>query len=139
MKRLVLMSFAAMMLAATAFAPVAMAATGDVEIQSVTLGTGGTVVITGTIECTEGMQYVVYGDVRQTTGNRTYNIGYYQYPETGYYASCQTTGPEPFTATAVGEKPFRKGDVLVRTQAFVCDPTGFCSGAPYVYQEFRIH
>ena len=38
MKRLALLSFAAMMLAATAFAPVAMAETGDVEIQSVFAG-----------------------------------------------------------------------------------------------------
>ena len=137
MKRLALLSFAAMMLAATAFAPVAMAATGDVEIQSVTLGTGGTVDLTGTIECTEGMYYVVYGEVRQTTGNRPYNQGYFQSPETGNYVACQTNGPEAFTATAVGAKPFKKGDVLVRTTAAVCDFSS-CRSTPSVYQEFRL-
>jgi hypothetical protein len=139
MKRLALLSVFSLMLAATVFAPVAMAQEpGDIDIQSVTLGTGGTAVVTMTIECTQGMQYQVFGEVRQTTGNRPYNTGFFGYPDTGQLALCQTTGTETFSTTVIGERPFRKGTVLVRMQAYVCDPTGLCRYTPNVYEEFRI-
>ena len=128
MKRLALLCLAAMMLAATVFAPAAIAATGDVEIQSVRLGTGGTAVVTATIECTQGMYYQVYTEARQTTGNRPYNVGGGQYPASGNLATCPTSGQDTFTTTVVGERPFKKGNILVRTQALVCDP--YCEYRP---------
>jgi hypothetical protein len=141
MKRLALLSLAALMLAATAFAPVAMAQElGDVEVQSATLGTGGTAVLTGTIQCTEGWQYRVYAELRQTTGNRPYNFGFDAYPDQGGpYATCQTTGPETFTITVAGERPYKKGAALVRTTAEVCEPSfSFCQSARSDFQELKI-
>jgi hypothetical protein len=131
MKRLALLSFAALMLAATVFAPVAMAQEpGDVELQSATLGTGGTVVITGTIQCTEGWLYSIYVEARQTTGNRPYNSGSWFYPDNGS-GTCQTSGPETFTVNIVGSKPFKKGTVLVREQTNWCTPdASFCETRP---------
>src|SRR5829696_2702252 len=140
MKRLALLSFAAMMLAATAFAPVAMADTGDVEIQSVSQGTGGTVVITGTIHCYQGYPYQVFAEVWQTTGNKPYNVGYGQYPPDGSSAICSTSGQDTFTITVIGQKPFKNGAVLLRTSSFACDPFTGCRYSPWSsFEEFRIH
>jgi hypothetical protein len=139
-KRLVLLSSAAMMLAATVFAPVAVAQEpGDIDIQSVTLGTGGTAIVTGTFQCAEGMQYYIFGEVRQTTGNRPYNVGSISYPDENEWLFCQAAGPETFTTTVVGQKPFKKGDVLVYTQAYTCDTfVGTCEYTPRFYEELRI-
>ena len=140
MKRLVLLSMGALMLAATVFAPVAMAQEpGDVEFQSATLGTGGTVVITGTIQCTEGWEYKIYVEAWQTTGNRPYNMGSDEYPE--YFSGlglCQTS--ETFTVTIIGSKPFKKGTVLVREQTNWCTPdASFCETRPLSdFVELRI-
>ena len=141
MKRLVLLSMVAMMLAATAFAPAAMAATGDVQIQSVTQGTGGTAVVTGTIECTQGWNYNVTAQVWQTTGNKPYNVGEGYYPPNGGWATCSTTGQDTFTITVIGGKPFKNGDVLVRESATVCDQYFYtCQYQPMsAFEEFRIH
>jgi hypothetical protein len=139
MKRLVLLSMVAMMLAATAFAPVAMAETGDVQIQSVTRGTGGTVEVSGTIDCYQGYEYQVYAEVWQTTGNKPYNVGYGAYP-TNQTAICSTSGQDTFTITVVGGKPFKNGDVLVRTSSYSCDPFQGCRYSPMsAFEEFRIH
>ena len=140
MKRLALLSLAAMMLAATAFAPAAMAETGDVEIQSVTMGTGGTVVITGTIDCYQSYPFQVYAEVWQTTGNKPYNVGYGQYPPNGGYAYCSTSGQDTFTITVIGQKPFKNGAVLVRSSSFACDPFTGCRNSPLsAFEEYRIH
>jgi hypothetical protein len=141
MKRLVLLSMVALMLASTVFAPVAVAQEpGDVDIQSVTLGPEGTAIVHGTIECTEGLQYVVTADLRQTTGNRPYNTGGGSYPDTGQFTTCQTHGPEPFTITVIGQKPFKKGDVLVSYRAiFPTDEFGNCCiFGPPTHETLRI-
>jgi hypothetical protein len=139
MKRLALLIMAAMMLAATAFfAPVAMAATGDIQIQSVTQGTGGTVVITGTIDCSQGDYYQVYAEVWQTTGNKPYNVGGSNYP-TNQYALCSTSGQDTFTMTVVGQKPFKNGAVLVRTASTTCNYYTCQSSPLSAFEEFRIH
>ena len=108
MKRFALLSVAALMLASAVFAPVAMAQEpGDVDIQSVTLGTGSSLQVTGTIECLAGEYYSVNVDVRQKQGNK-YRTG-------GTYTEglCRTTGPESFTLYVFGESPFKKGTVVV--------------------------
>jgi hypothetical protein len=137
MKRLALLSLAALMLAATAFAPVAMAQEpGDVEFQSATLAAGGTaVLLNGTIQCTEGYRYQIDAQAWQTTGNRPYNIG------SGFYGegACQTTGPETFTVTVIGERPYKKGTVLVREATTWCAPLTECEFRPFsAFQELRI-
>jgi hypothetical protein len=141
MKRLALLSFAAMMLAATAFAPVAMAETGDVVIQSVTKGIGGTAVVTGTIDCYQGYPIQVYAEVLQTTGNKPYNFGNGTYPPDGSGAAiCPTSGQNTFTITVLGAKPFKNGAVMVREWHYYCDPFTGCQYSPFsAYEEFRIH
>ncbi len=113
MKRLALLSLAALMLAATVFAPAAMAQEpGDVDIQSVTMGPGGSLIVTGTIECLAGEYYSVTIDVRQKQGNK-YRTGS-NYTE----GTCATTGPETFTLYVFGETPFKKGTVVVTGSRF---------------------
>ena len=137
MKRLVLLSVGALMLAATVFAPVAMAQEPiELDITSVTLGTGGTAEISGTIQCTEGLQYYIYGSVRQTTGNRPFNTGYGQDPVFGY-GTC-TGETQAFNMTVAGEKPFKKGTALVEASAQVCDPFGGCSSILLPFEEVRL-
>jgi hypothetical protein len=140
MKRLVLLSLAALMLVATVFAPVAMAQEqpGEVHIQSVTLGTAGTVDVTATIECTPGLQYSAFVEVRQTTGNHPFNQGSNGYPQTGNAATCQSTEPETFAVTVIGQKPFKKGTALVSGGSLVCEPGAFCTQTRTPYEEFRL-
>ena len=55
MKRLALLSVVTMMLASAIFAPVALALeSGEVDVQSVTLGPGGSVTVTGSFQCVRG-------------------------------------------------------------------------------------
>ena len=120
MKRFALLSVAALMLASAVFAPAAVAQEyGDVEIQSVTLGTGGTADVTATIECGTGLRYQVLLEVRQTTGNRPYNVGKAEYPRQQVTSNtCQ--GTETFTVTVVGERPFT-GGLLMSGRRSTCD------------------
>ena len=136
MKRVVLLSVGALMLAATVFAPAVMAQEGVVDITSVTLGTGGTVNISGTLQCTQGDRFNVYVAVRQTTGHHPYNFGEGVYPETLVECSGEA---QDFTTTAVGAAPFKKGTVLVSGVLQVCDPVGGnCSITRTPYEEFRL-
>ena len=135
MKRLVLLSVGALMLAATVFASVAMAQEGTLDITSATLGTGGSVDVSGTIQCTAGAQYFVQVGVRQTTGNRPYNTGSGSYPV--FQPATCTGEPEAFTITVFGGKPFKKGTVLVNGFAQVCD-TDSCTFPEAPNEEFRL-
>ena len=124
MKRLVLLSVGALMLAATVFAPAVMAQEPVVDITSVTLGTGGTVNVSGTIQCTQGDQFSLFVDVRQTTGDPPYNFGQGTFPD---FVPGECSGEaQDFTTTVVGEAPFKKGTVLVTGGATVCEPAGGC-------------
>jgi hypothetical protein len=61
MKRLALLSVVALMLASAVFAPVALAQEpGEVDIQTVTLGPGGSLHVTGTIVCEPGAEYAIF-------------------------------------------------------------------------------
>jgi hypothetical protein len=137
MKRLVLLSVGALMLAATVFAPAGMAQDTAVDITSVTLGTGGTVNVSGTIQCTEGDTYTGFVEVRQTTGNRPFNRGENSFPD---FVPGECSGEaQDFTTTVVGEKPFKKGTALVSGGVTVCDPTtGSCSFTRIPFEEFRL-
>ena len=137
MKRLALLSMAAMMLAATVFAPAVMAQEAIVDITSVTLGTDGTVNVSGTVQCTQGDQFSLFVDVRQTTGNRPYNWGESVYPDFG---PRECSGEvQDFTTTVVGQqKPFKKGTVLVSGGVTVCEPAGGCFFTRIPFEEFRL-
>ena len=137
MKRLALLSVVALMLASAVFAPVAMAQElGDVEIQTVTLGPGGTLQVTGTIVCVAGHDYGISLDARQTQGNQPVKFAQGRTNT----VICQTTGQETFTVDllpAQGSKPIRKGEVVVSGSGFVCGPS-VCRGAPIGVEVFEL-
>ena len=142
MKRLALLSLAAMMLASAVFAPVAMAQVpGEVNVLSVELGPGGSVTVTGTIQCVEGQRYDAGVTVRQrTSGNVFISAG------EGEFGECPITGPLTFTFTAFGriagddpEKPFHKGRAVVTTFGRICAPDfSSCEPAQTSVEEVRI-
>jgi hypothetical protein len=124
MKRLALLSVFSMLLASAVFAPVAMAQEpGEVDVQSVTLGPGGSVTVTGTIECVAGYYPSPYIEVRQKTSGNVNNIAGLQ-PSLNV---CETDGPTAFTATGFGrvgelEKPFHRGPATIRTSSYLYSP-----------------
>jgi hypothetical protein len=142
MKRLALLSVVSLMLVSAIFAPVAMAQVpGEIDVQSVTLGPGGSVTVTGTIQCVEGQQYEAYVTVRQRTSGNIILRGDVQAS-----GICPTTGPVTFTGTTFGrtgqdsiEKPFHKGRASVQTFGRICAPEGFpCEPAQQSSEEVRI-
>ena len=132
MKRLALLSAVSLMLAASAvFAPVAMAQElGEVDVQSVKLGQGGSVTVTGTIQCVEGDFYSASVSVRQKTNGNVINQAWAQVDGT---PRCVTTGPQAFTTTPtfgqVGEvyKQFRKGPATIQSNGYLTCPDYTCS------------
>jgi hypothetical protein len=124
MKKITLVSVAALLLAATVFAPVAQAQQlGNVE--SVTLGTGGSVTITGTVQCTEGGISFVDVTLLQSRGYKQYNRAFYF-----EVISCESTGPIFFTSgplfSEFPSRPFRKGKAVVDARFDVCPPESGC-------------
>lgn len=128
MKKIVLLSVGALLLASAVFAPVAMAQTaGEVDVQEVTLGPQGSVIVSGTIQCTEGRYYSVSVSVRQRSIGNTYTFANDQAS-----GQCATTGPTAFTITMFGERPFHRGPAAVSwfgavsDEPFFCDPNAGC-------------
>jgi hypothetical protein len=127
MKRLALLSVAALMLASAVFAPVAMAQEpGDVDIETVKWGPGGSLEVTGTIVCEPFADYFLRLEARQTQGNQPVKFGQ---GTSGFYVDCQTTtglALEPFTVYVLpypGSKPFRKGEVVLSGFNDYCGPS----------------
>jgi hypothetical protein len=124
MKKITLVSVAALLLAATVFAPVAQAQQlGNVE--SVTLGTGGSVTITGTVQCVEGGASSLEVTVRQSRGYKPYNTaGYFE------FINCESPGPISFTSgplfSEFPARPFKKGKAIVDARFVVCPPETGC-------------
>jgi hypothetical protein len=124
MKRIALLSVVSLMLV-TVFAPVAMAQEpGEVDVQSVTLGPGGSVTVNGTIQCVEGQRYDWGVNVRQRTSGNVF-LG----ANVGEGGTCENTGSLKFTFTTFGrvsgdgpEKPFHKGQATVQTFGRLCSP-----------------
>jgi hypothetical protein len=116
MKRLALLSVFSLLLVSAVFAPVAMAQeSAEVDVQSMRLGPGGSVTVSGTIECIEGYNYNATALVRQKTSGNVINRA--QVDASG---SCATSEPTAFTVTGFGrvgelEKPFRRGPATVQT------------------------
>jgi hypothetical protein len=120
MKRLALLSVVSLMLASAVFAPVAMAQEpAEVDVQSVTLGPGGSVIVTGTIECIEGYHYNLNLEVRQRTSGNVYMVA-----DPFISGMCETTGPQAFTVTAFGERPFHGGPASITTLSSLVSPDG---------------
>ena len=119
MKRIALLSVFSLMLASAIFAPVALAQVpGEVDVQSVTLGPGGSVTVTGTIQCpAEGYHYFGQVDVRQRTSGNVYNT-----VSLGFSGTCGDTGPTDFTASGFSNKPFHRGPATVQASSSIFTP-----------------
>jgi hypothetical protein len=100
----------------------ASAAVGDVRVQVVTLGPGGSAVISGTIECATGSDAFGTVELRQK-GHGGYNLA------TGFFGSqgslpCSANGPVTWTVgPAFGSRPFHPGPAVVQVSSGVCTPT----------------
>ncbi len=113
-----LLSVAALLLACSVIAPSAVAQEpGDVTITDVTLGPGGSVIVTGTIECVEGYHYFGQVDVRQRTSGNVYNTVTLHFSGT-----CEATGPTAFTASGFSDRPFHRGPATVQAFSTVYPP-----------------
>jgi hypothetical protein len=123
MKRLALLSVVTLMMASAVFAPVAMALEpGEVVVKSATLGPGGSVTVTGTIQCVQGYNWLVDITVRQRTKGNLFNtVGSLQ----DGYTTCTTDELTDFTVTGFGAGPFHRGPASVSTFGEVCSPEGF--------------
>jgi hypothetical protein len=119
MRRLALLSVV-LMLASAVFAPVALAQEpGAIDVQSVELGPGGSVTVTGTIECVEGHFWNATVTVRQRTSGNVFNQ---VSPQTS--GQCTATETITFTATDFSNRPFHRGPATVQPFNFFCDPSG---------------
>jgi hypothetical protein len=107
----------------------------------VTLGPGGSVTVTGAIQCVEAQQYDWSVEVRQRTSGNVFLVA--QANESG---TCQTTGPLPFTFTTFGhlsgennaQKPFHKGPAVASTFGRICTPDFSCGPNQTSFEEVRI-
>jgi hypothetical protein len=90
----------------------------EVTVQSGTLGPGGSLTVSGTIDCTAGYVWSEGTIIRQKSG-KTFNFG--NGSDDGI---CSVTGPEPFTTNAFfGQGPFKSGRAVAESFVSVCDPT----------------
>ena len=114
MKRLALLSMVSLMLASAVFAPVAIAQEpGEVDVQSVNLGPGGSVTVAGTIECVQGSKYFVAVDVSQRTSGNVDNL-----VQLAIEGTCETTGPTDFTmGPQFSDRPFHMGPATIQARS----------------------
>ena len=118
MKRLALLSVVALMLASAVFAPVALAQElGEIAVQSVTLGPGGSLTATGTIQCNADDYYEAIVDVRQKSNGNVYNK-----ITLGAGGQCNGAGPTEFTASGFSDKPFHKGKATLQAHGILQNP-----------------
>lgn len=100
-----------------AFASSAYAShTTAIHAESGTLGPGGSVSVSGTIECTAGYDWGLFVTLRQKSG-KTFNFG-----QGGVGGTCSTTGPQTWTTNLFfGQAPFKSGPAVAETFGTVCD------------------
>jgi hypothetical protein len=123
-RKLLLLGVAALLLACSVFATTAAAQEpGDVTIDTVTLGPGGSVIVTGTIECEAGGFYSGNVTVRQRGSGNTFNTA------SGFFnGQCEGTGPTTFTTEPMfADSPFHGGRATVSVFGEVCDPNFACN------------
>jgi hypothetical protein len=92
----------------------------EVHATAVTLGPGGSVSVSVTVDCTAGYEYFLASTVRQKSGKVFNTTG------SGVSGTCSTDGPETVTLPlAFGQGPFRSGRVVVESFVSVCEPFAF--------------
>jgi hypothetical protein len=117
-KRVAVLVAAVMLLASAVFAPVALAQQpAEVDVREVKLDPGGSVTVTGTIECIRGYIYDSTVMVSQRTSRNVYNT-------VDVFASgtCETTGEQEFTATGFSDRPFHRGAATIQALGTLYDP-----------------
>ena len=143
-KKVVLLSVAALMLAASVFAPVATAqepAPGEIIVQSVTLDPVGNADIVGTLQCKEGYSYAIGAVALQ--GEKPEKLlktkKGWQGASTAKFGECETTGPLPF-AFKLGAMGFEEGEVWVGTASRVCSaPLPFtCYESGPTWEQYKV-
>jgi hypothetical protein len=89
----------------------------EVTAQSAMLGPGGSVTVSGTIDCTEGYFWFVSTTIRQKSG-KTFNTG------SGFDdGTCSATGPQAWTTNPFfGQGPFKSANAVAESFGAVCDP-----------------
>ena len=124
MKRFALLSVFSLMLASAVFAPVALAQeeVGEVDVKSVKLGPGGSVTVTGTIQCFQDFEYTGQVDLRQRTSGNVYNTVFRQ-----FHGTCNGSGPTAFTVSAFPDRPFHKGPAALQASSFLYEPVSSVS------------
>jgi hypothetical protein len=110
----------ASVVAVLAAAPGAMASHPSVietetNIQSATLGTGGSVIVTGTTKCEPDGITNVTVTVRQPSRGNRFNVG-----SDTVSPHCPTTGTVSWVATVFGERRFHAGPANVTARGVVC-------------------
>jgi hypothetical protein len=145
-KKIVLLSVVALMLAYTVFAPVAQAQElGEINIQSVTLDPLGNVDIVGTIQCKEGYSYAIgVGVVQGEKTPKHFLIEFvktkkfHQRVSTVFFGDCETTGAQSF-AFKLGFLPWEEGKVWVGTQSQVCGGSPVtCQLSEPIWERYKI-
>jgi hypothetical protein len=121
-KRLAVLVAAVMMLASAVFAPVALGQEpAEVDVQEVKLGPGGSVTVTGTIECIGGYIYDSTVMVSQRTSRNVYNT-VDVFASGTCETSEETTGEQEFTATGFSDRPFHRGGATIQALGTLYDP-----------------
>ena len=117
-----------------AFASSAYAShTTAIHAESATLGPGGSVSVSGTIECTSGYEWYRSTTLRQKSG-KTFNTASF-----ASFGTCSTTGSEPWTTPLLfGQGPFKSGNAVAESFGQVCDPSYFDCAFDTEVTEVRI-
>jgi hypothetical protein len=148
-KKLVLLSVAALMLASSVFAPVAMAREpGEVTIESVTYRPDSEVnfLVTATIQCTEGTSIYSLGVglLESAKKPKLDRFDPTRLVVVGDIGLCETTGPQSFTAE-VGLHPptptTEKGKIWAFALGRVCDfsqPQNTCTAEDLASKQVKI-
>jgi hypothetical protein len=100
------------------FANAALAQENIADVENVTLGPGGSVIISGTAQCVEGQRIFVDVTVRQRGPGGVFNTAF------GFVSlQCSTTGTTNWTTGPVfGSSPFHAGRATIQMFADRCDP-----------------
>jgi hypothetical protein len=158
-KKLLVVSVAALMLASSVFAPVAMAQEpGDVDIQSVTVD-GGRWTVNGTIQCTQGDEYdllfELFVDFDVVKLNKFLEKDFERYQkrldkiiesEPGFSVvrvvvldvPCETTGPQSFTLGPFSLGPTKNSKVWVAAVGQVCSSPFSCNQGEALVERVKL-
>jgi hypothetical protein len=106
-----------------------------VEVNSARLGPGGSVILSGTIECPQGSSYDVGGLIRQRSGKR-YNQAYIEFSSVS--GECSGGPQEWVSSPSFGEGPFHSGRAVADVTGSIFDPYTWDFSSERDIQELRV-